>query len=319
MEPVVIGLDVGGTFLKGGLVDRRGRILRRLRRPAEALRGRRRSLENVFSILRELETGPFFGEIKAIGIGAPGLIDLRRGIVSTSPNFPEWRNLPLRRLLAAKFTPPVFLENDANAAALGEKWMGAARGLKDFCLITLGTGVGGGLVLGGEVWHGADGMAGEIGHMTIDPAGPLCLCGNRGCLEMYASANALRRMVLEARSAGRTSRFFHRVDAGPLDGETIHRGARDGDRLCREAFRRMGSALGIGISNLVNLLNVEGVILGGALAAAWRFFIPSVRNEVKSRAFLRPARRARIVCSAVGEDAGLLGSAFLAWHSLGSI
>jgi glucokinase len=162
-------------------------------------------------------------------------------------------------------------------------------------------------------------MAGEIGHMTINPEGPRCGCGNRGCLEVYASANALQRMVLEACAAGRTSKFLRRIKPRDLDGATIHRAAQKGDRISREAFARVGSALGIGISNLINLLNLEKVVLGGGLSAAWRFFIPALRAQVKERAFRAPARRARIVRAAVGGDAGVLGAAYIAWQGLGFI
>lgn len=318
MDRTVIGLDVGGTFIKAGLVDRRGRILARVKEPTEASGGKMQILENILSALQTIEESPLCRRrITAVGLGVPGLINLQQGVISTSPNFPGWKNFPIQKMLARRIERPLFLENDANAAALGEKWMGAARNSRDFCFFTLGTGVGGGLVLGGKVWHGADGMAGEVGHITIDPQGPRCLCGNRGCLEAYASAKALRRMVREARSAGRASRFFRGLTWRQIDGESIHRAAKEGDRISLEAFDRMGSALGIGISNLINLLNLERVILGGGLSAAWRFFIPALRAEVKRRAFRAPAQRVKIVRARVGEDAGVLGAAYLAWQGLG--
>jgi len=311
---------MGGTFIKAALVNRWGHILAKLKRPTEASRGRRQIIDNISSTVRTLEANPLSrGRVSAVGIGVPGIIDFRKGVVSVSPNFPGWKNFPIQKMLSKRIRPPLFLENDANVAALGEKWMGAARDAEDFCFITLGTGVGGGLILGGKIWHGADGMAGEIGHMTIDPNGPRCGCGNRGCLEVYASANALQRMVLEACAAGRTSRFFRNFRPSQINGESVHRAAQKGDRISREAFARVGSALGIGISNLINLLNLEKVVLGGGLSAAWRFFIPALREEVRRRAFPAPARRARIVRAAVGEDAGALGAAFIAWQGLGII
>ena len=222
--------------------------------------------------------------------------------------------MPIRKMLSRRIRKPLYLENDANAAALGEKWMGAAKDVRDFCFITLGTGVGGGLVLDDKIWHGADGMAGEVGHMTIDPNGPPCGCGNRGCLEMYASAKALQRMVRQALSSGRRSRFFSEIRGKEISGDAIHRAARGGDRVSREAFARMGSALGIGIASLINLLNLEKVVFGGGLSAAWKFFSPTLRGEVKSRAFAAPARRVRIVRASAGEDAGVLGAAYIAWQ-----
>lgn len=320
MAPMVIGMDIGGTFIKAALINRRGHILARIKRPTEASLGRIQMIDHIFSAIRTLETNPLSrGRVSAVGIGVAGIIDFRQGVVSVSPNFPGWKNFPIQKMLSQRIGPPIFIENDANAAALGEKWMGAAKDVQDFCFITLGTGVGGGLVLGGEIWHGADGMAGEIGHMTIDPNGPRCGCGSRGCLEVYASANALQRMVLEAGAAGRNSRFFRDIKPSAINGESVHRAAQKGDRISRKAFARVGSALGIGISNLINLLNLEKVVLGGGLSAAWRFFIPALREEVKRRAFQAPARRARIVRAAVGEDAGVLGAAFIAWQGLGRI
>jgi glucokinase len=247
-------------------------------------------------------------------MGIPGVIDFRRGVISTSPNLPGWENIPIRKLLSRRIGMRLYLENDANAAALGEKWMGAEKDVQDFCFITLGTGVGGGLVLDGRIWHGADGMAGEVGHMTIDPDGPRCTCGNRGCLEMYASTKALQRMIHQALSSGKRSRFFGQIRDKEISGDVIHRAAKRGDRVSREAFTRMGSALGIGIASLVNLLNLEKVVFGGGLSAAWKFFSPALREEVEARAFAAPVRRLRIVRATAGEDAGVLGAAYIAWQ-----
>ncbi len=313
---MVIGIDLGGTFIKAAIVDSRGRVLARMKRPTEAAMGKERVVDNVFSIVRALKAVSFsLGGISALGMGIPGVIDFRRGVISTSPNLPGWENIPIRKMLSRRVGMPLYLENDANAAALGEKWMGAAKDVQDFCFITLGTGVGGGLVLDGKIWHGADGMAGEVGHMTIDPDGPRCRCGNRGCLEMYASAKALQRMIRQALSSGKRSRFFGQIRDKEISGDVIHRAAKGGDRVSREAFARMGSALGIGIASLVNLLNLEKVVFGGGLSAAWKFFSPALRGEVKSRAFAAPARRVRIVRAAAGEDAGVLGAAYIAWQS----
>jgi len=313
---VVIGIDLGGTFIKAALVNSRGRVLARMKRPTEAGMGRERVVDNVFSIIRTLKAiSRSLGGISALGMGVPGVIDFRRGVISTSPNLPGWENIPIHKLLSRRIGMPLYLENDANAAALGEKWMGAGKDVQDFCFITLGTGVGGGLVLDGRIWHGPDGTAGEVGHMTIDPDGPRCGCGNRGCLEMYASTKALQRMIRQALSSGKRSRFFGQIRDKEISGDVIHRAAKEGDRVSREAFTRMGVALGIGIASLVNLLNLEKVVLGGGLSAAWKFFSPALREEVEARAFAAPVRRLRIVRATAGEDAGVLGAAYIAWQS----
>ena len=315
MAAVVIGIDLGGTFIKAAIVDARGRILARMKKPTDASTGKEKVADHVLSVIRALRviSAPL-GGFSAVGMGIPGVIDFRRGVVATSPNLPGWENLPVREMLSRRIKAPLYLENDANAAALGEKWMGAARDVRDFCFITLGTGVGGGLVLDGKIWHGADGMAGEVGHMTIDPKGPPCGCGNRGCLEMYASTKALQRMIRQALSSGKKSRFFSGIHGKEISGEAIHQAAKGGDRVSREAFARMGSALGIGVASLINLLNLEKVVFGGGLAAAWKFFSPALRGEVRSRAFAAPARRVRIVRASAGEDAGVLGAAYIAWQ-----
>ncbi len=314
----VIGLDIGGTFIKAGVVDPGGRILARLKKPTEASSGKAKFLDKLSSIVQTFED--IFANrlnIAGVGIGAPGIIDMRNGVIASSPNFPGWNPFPICRMLTGRIHYPFFLENDANAAALGEMWMGSARGARNFCFITLGTGVGGGLVLNGEIWHGMDGMAGEVGHMTVDPAGPLCLCGNYGCLEAFASANALRGKIT-ADLKTRRSAFFRRFGTDGLSGESAHRAARAGDLLAREAFTRMGAALGIGVSNLVNLLNLERIIIGGGLSAAWKFFYPALQKELRKRAFPAIARRVKIVRARAGEDAGLLGGAYLAWKGVNS-
>lgn len=319
MKPkFAIGIDVGGTFIKGALVDRSGRIIFRRKVPTEASSGNHGVLNHVVSLIGQLEkTLKAKGQILGVGLGIAGLVDFRRGIVLVSPNLPGWRNFPVLQTLSKVVNYPLFLENDANAAALGEKWMGAARKAQSFCFLTLGTGVGGGLVMEGRIWHGAKGMAGEIGHMIIDPHGPPCKCGNQGCLETYASVNALRRMVMEAFETGRKTILGADIQNDSLDGKAIFQAAQKEDALALEVFERMGFALGVGMASLVNLLNPEMIVLGGGLSAAWRYFIPALRREFKSRAFLDITRGVKIVRATAGENAGILGAAHLVWQCLG--
>ncbi len=319
MNPkLAIGIDVGGTFIKAGLVNRRGQVIARIREETGVGEGlENQVLPKILSVVHRLEqfTGRR-GEIAGVGLGIAGLIHLRQGRVLTSPNISGWQNFPLRKSLVKRINVPVFLENDANAAALGEKWVGAARNTKTFCFLTLGTGVGGGLVFEGKIWHGADGLAGEVGHMTIHPDGARCNCGNRGCLEAYASLTALRRMVWEAIASGKKTRLSMDSREDSLSGESVYQAAQKGDRLARAVFQRMGSNLGLGIANLINLLNPEMVVLGGGLSAAWKFFIPALRLELKNRAFAASAKEVRIVRATAGEDAGILGAAYIVWQGL---
>ena len=208
---------------------------------------------------------------------------------------------------------PIFIENDANAFSLGEGWLGAARDVKDFCCLTLGTGVGGGIVLNGDIWHGAEGKAGEIGHMVIDVNGPPCQCGSRGCLEVFASGNAVRRMAIEAIRRNENTDLVERCGGAfeAITSKTVYESALDGDPLSREIFQRMGMYLGVGLANLVNLLNVKLMVIGGRVSEAWDFFIDPARGEIEKRALGSMGKGMRIERAKCGDDAGILGAAYL--------
>jgi glucokinase len=200
----------------------------------------------------------------------------------------------------------VVIENDANAAALGEQWLGAGKDVASMILITLGTGVGGGIILDSRIWHGADGMAGEIGHMTLVPDGRPCSCGNYGCLEMYASSRGILRSYEEAcsQSGPRAARA--------LTSEDVYEAARSGDPVAIGVMKGMGRMLGIGLANLINIFNPERIVIGGGVKDAWPLFIDAVREEIFRRAFEVPAKRSGIVSSLLGDDAGVVGAAAVA-------
>jgi glucokinase len=265
----------------------------------------------------------------------PGIIDKRTGMLRESPNLPGWDDYPVRDVIEHKLQTPIFLENDANAAALGEAWLGAAKGMDDMCMITLGTGVGGGIVMRGRVWHGMTGMAGEIGHMTIDPHGPVCGCGNHGCLEAFASATAVVRMAREAIAAGHAEQLRRTAsDDTEFSARSVFNLALQGDEPARQIFRKVGWALGIGMANLINLLNLHMYVIGGGVSAAWDAYAPSMFEEVFKRcmvyaatapdeirgplqgasADLRPlpsGKKTIITRALLGSDAGLYGAARL--------
>jgi len=233
--------------------------------------------------------------------------------VVKSPNFPDWNNLPLKKELERLLHVPIYIENDANAAALGEQWRGAASGIKSMILLTLGTGVGGGIVLNNKIWHGADGMAGEIGHMTLIPDGRQCSCGNVGCLEMYASARGIIQSYQETltSSASPLSDTLKEVTS-----EKIFVAALAGDPLARRVMKEMGRMLSIGIANLINIFNPEMIVIGGGVKDAWQLFIGATHEEVMKRAFQVPASRTQIVPSFLGDDAGMIGAAAVALQKL---
>jgi glucokinase len=247
----------------------------------------------------------------AVSVVVPGTVNVADGVVVKAPNVPALDGFRLAAALEGELNWPVNLENDANAAAIGEYWRGAGQGYRTMICVTLGTGVGGGIILDGKLWRGVDGSAAEIGHIGVDPfAGVPCMCGSRGCLEVYASATAIVRMTREARPRYPSS-ILHNTEA--LTSEKIYQAGMEGDELGIEVFRRMGVYLGIGLASLINVLNPEIVVIGGGLSNGWKLFEKHMHQQVLERAFPIPARRVKIVRAQCGDDAGLLGAARLAF------
>ncbi len=294
-----IGVDVGGTNLRAIRVARGTRIEARVKRPTEAALGWPAVACAIAEAVRKVAGGK---RPAAIGIAVPGAIDDARGIVTESPNIPGGPDFPLARTLRKLFRgsslrgTPLAIENDANAAAWGEFRFGAGRGCNHMVLLTLGTGIGGGIVVSGRLHRGADGTAGEIGHVVVRAEGARCPCGRHGCLEAYCAANAL------VRSAGRIAKT-------PAD---LARLADRGNSRAREAFRRYGQNLGIAIASILNLLNPERIVLAGGISNELDLFGPTLKAEACRRAFALPGRRALILKGTLGDDAGALGAAALA-------
>ncbi len=315
MEELIIAVDLGGTNVRVAAVNLKGRILQRMRFPTEASQGRERVTGNILSKIREVLAGFPREKFEVIGggFGIPGAILLDRGIVTQSPNLPGWEDYDVRSPLRDGLGIPIFIENDANAFTLGEWWLGAARGVRDFCCLTLGTGVGGGIVLNGDIWHGAEGKAGEIGHMVIEVDGPLCQCGSSGCLETFASGSAIRRMAIEAVQGNEKTDLLQRCGGQieAITSSTVYESARDGDGLSREIFQRMGRYLGVGLANLVNLLNVQLMVIGGQVSEAWDLFIEPARRELEKRALGSMGKGVRVEKASCGNDAGILGATYI--------
>jgi glucokinase len=309
MEELFVGIDLGGTNIKAGLVTESGAIVQRQRVPTEAESGPDAVARRLCEAARRCaeESGTDLGQVRGIGVGSPGTHDPENGVVLFSPNLPGWRDVPLRRLVQDEIGLPVVLDNDANVAALAEQWIGAGRGCSSLVLLTLGTGIGSGIVLDGRIWHGADGVAGEVGHMSIDPHGLPCGCGNRGCLEVYASATGMVRRMREAIDTGEPSVLAERRDA--LTARLIHEAAVGGDAAARHAVEETGRYLGVGVSNLLHLLNPQVVAFSGGVAAAGEMLMAPVRKEVAWRTLEASRRNVRICFSEVPEDAGILGAA----------
>lgn len=307
-----IGVDLGGTNLRIAAVDPEGTIRERINLDTEVKEGRLRVVADMCDAVKEIEQRLPDGQLGGIGIGVPGIINLADGTVRQSPNLPGWSDFPVRDDIEQLLGTQVILENDANAAALGESWVGAGRNVESLCMMTLGTGIGGGLILDGRIWHGREGMAGELGHMTIDPNGALCGCGNLGCVEAYASASAISRMAMAAVRVGRSPELARDAEElGELTAEIVYIKAKQGDTVAREVFEMVGRSLGVAIANLINIFNLPLYVVGGGVAHGWDAFAPSLMAEVHKRSLVARSTNPTIVPSALGADAGLVGAAHL--------
>jgi glucokinase len=336
MDNFSIGVDLGGTNLRIAAVDERGRLIEKVTLGTKVSLGRDHVINDMCDAIQRLaEKYRNAAALLGIGIGVPGIIDMQTGLVRESPNLPDWVDYPARAIIEQRLKTRVILENDANAAALGEEWLGAAKDFDDMAMLTLGTGVGGGLVLGGKIWHGMNGMAGEFGHTTVEPEGQQCGCGNRGCLEQYASATAVVRMAkesIEKDGASALARAAH-VDA-EFSAKSIYNLAIQGDEDARRIFRRVGRCLGIVLSAMVNSLNLPIYVIGGGVSGAWEAFSPSIFEELRQRSMVYaatappdplatnqgasahvepgPGHKTIITRALLGSDAGLYGAARLA-------
>jgi len=293
-----IGVDLGGTNLRAAAVDSDGKTLKRISVPTAA--DRDGILDSIVSTVQELLSRVGGAGLCGIGIGVPGFIHIDTGVVVGAANLPGLDGFPVRDAIEDRLGTTIILENDANAAALGEKWIGAGKDVQDLILVTLGTGIGGGVIVDGKVLHGAMGMAGEVGHMTVYPDGNPCGCGNRGCLEKHASATAIVGM---ARIAG--------LGEPELTSEEVYRLAVTGNERAKSVFEAMGRALGIGIATLVNIFNFPLYLLSGGPLPAWDLFAPFMFEEVRRRSFTFSRTPTRIERALLGSDAGLFGAAYL--------
>lgn len=312
---VSIGVDLGGTHLRVGVVDKDGRILKKVEGSTSVQDGKDKVIERLIEIIRTFleEAKSESLDIIAIGLGAPGIINIKKGIMAVAPNLPDWVDVPLRDIIGENTGIPVVLDNDANAWAFGEKWIGAGRDFQDFILITLGTGMGGGIIHKGDIFHGADGMAGEIGHMTVNPDGPVCGCGNNGCLQVYASAKGIVERTIGAIEAGAETKLRELTEGNfyRISSDMVYEAAKEGDSFARDIMREMGRYLGIGMANLINIFNPEAIIIGGGVSEAWDLFIEPAKKEIQRRAFIIPAERTAIIQSSLSEG-GLIGAAGIA-------
>jgi glucokinase len=320
MAYFAIGVDLGGTNLRIAAVSESGEIVDVISTATDVKRGRDVVISEMTEAIQTLAGRLKAQTLTGVGIGVPGIIDMATGMLRKSPNLPGWEDYPVREEIERRLGSRVILENDANAAALGELWMGAGKGAQDLCMFTLGTGVGGGIVLNGQIWHGMTGMAGELGHTPADPNGRPCGCGSRGCVEQYASATAVKRMAMEAVESGKAPELAAALKRdSELSSKIVFELARAGDRPAQKIFDVVGESLGISIAAAINTLNLPIYVVGGGVSAAWDAFSPKMFETVKQRSFIYLAtgpesgrRNPTVIRRAqLGSDAGILGAARL--------
>jgi glucokinase len=316
----VVGIDLGGTKIASALVDESGQILAHDRRETRAADGQDavvgRIQESARAVIEAGELEP--SSIDGIGIGAPGPIDMAAGLVVAPPNLPGWDRVPLKKKLESELAITTYLENDANAAALGEHRFGAGRGVDHMVYVVVGTGVGGGLILDGHLYHGASGMAGEIGHMTIDPEGPICPCGRRGCLEALVSGPSIAREARNRIAQGVPTLISELAEGeeSRITAKLVAQAAERGDETAEQVLAQSMHYLGLGMANLVHMLNPELIVIGGGVANLGERMFGPVRRLIEELAFPEAAEAVRVAPAELGENAGVLGAAAVAMAQL---
>jgi glucokinase len=300
MPEYTIGLDLGGTNLRAAAIDKSGTMIEKVAGHTNYTEGREAIVDEMVASIRQIRDHLGRENLAGIGVVMPGFIRLEDGVIANSNNLASLEGFPIRDRMEESLETTVILENDANAAALGEKWMGAGRDVDDLVLLTLGTGIGGGIIAGGKILHGYLGMAGELGHITVVPNGNPCGCGNRGCVEKHASAQAISVM---ARLSG----------LGDITSEECFHLAVGGNEKAQAVFAAMGQALGIALAMLVNTFNYPLYLLSGGVLAAWDQFAPPMMEELRRRSFTFRGSNTRVEKAMLGNEAGLYGAAYLPW------
>jgi glucokinase len=309
VDDLILGVDLGGSKILTAVVKPRGEMLSSNESTTRATEG------------RDIEANCTISEISAVGIGAPGISNPEAGILFTSPNLPGWRNVLLRDIIQNKLDKQTFLINDANAAALGELYFGAAQGAHNFIYITLSTGIGGGIVINDKIYTGAIGIAGEVGHMTIDDNGPLCNCGNKGCWEALASGTALAREAKRRLKERSRTAILKYVGGDPekVTAQIIHSAAEQGDKLAKDLIARTGYYVGVGLANLINIFNPELIVIGGGLSNIGDMLLKPAFKEAAERSYKEAFQAVRFASAGLARNSGVLGAAAYALQEMKKI
>ncbi len=310
---LTLGIDLGGTGIKLGLVEPSGKLTHHHMVSTPSKNDPRHTVELIIFEAQQLLKKTKGKKIKGIGIGAAGDIDPQRGVVRISPNL-NWKNVPLKALISKHLHYPIRVDNDANVASWAAFVVEAKRKVKNLICVTVGTGVGGGIVLNGELYHGATGSAGEIGHMTLYPEGVLCNCGNRGCLERYVGARAMAEEARRAIETGVSTSITDLVrgDLSQISPYVLQQAARKGDKLSQQLWDQAGQHLGIGLASLVNVLNPEWIILAGGLSRAGDLLLSPLKQTLHKRSFPTPGSAVKLVVSKLDQHLGVVGAGLIA-------
>ncbi len=317
----LIGVDIGGTNIKLALCDKKGHLKGKRTFSTTSFKGKKALIDGIVRQIEELVSGAGLKkrDIIGVGIGAPGAVDIRTGTVHYLVNIPDWREVHLGSILKKRLGIPVFVDNDVNVMALGEVYFGAGKGAVNMLCITLGTGVGGGLILDGKLYRGSSYAAGEFGHVPINMDGPKCKCGSWACVEAYAGNSYIVKDVIRRIRAGQKTLITKLVagDLHKITPEIISEADRKGDKFAKKVWIDVGEKIGVGLAGVVNLLNVEKIVIGGGVAEAGKILFDSIKKTIVERAMKLPAKTVKVVKAKLGYDAGLIGAATLVLYELG--
>ena len=313
MAKYIIGIDLGGTFIKAGSVSKDGELQSEISLPSQGDIGPQAVVSQIAKAVEAVRKIHVSDKLLGVGIGSPGLVDLDGGTVKYPPNLANWKVFRLGEEVSKAVGARVEVENDANAAAVGEMKFGAGKGLRDFIMITLGTGVGGGFIVDGKVFRGETGGAGEIGHTTVNMDGPLCGCGNRGCVEAYVGQRHLSRRVAEQLKSHPES-LINRLIAGDpdkLEPKIIGQAAGEGDKFALEVWKETGTYIGTAVATAFNMFDIGTLIIGGGVAEAGKPLFDSIEATIKERALAPLKQRAKVMKAQLANSAGIIGAAAL--------
>lgn len=312
-NPYLAGIDMGATDTKIALLNQAGQILTKTKIPTEPRDNPGKCWANIIQTVRELckKQGVELADVAAIGVGCPGPLNSQKGIIIEAPNLPGWKNIEVKKIIEKDLNITTVVNNDANAAAYGEFWLGGGRSVDTMIMFTLGTGVGGGIIIDGKLYKGIDDTAGELGHIIVQPNGKPCGCGASGCLETLASVTAVRQAAIDSVAQGIKSELS-KLDEAKIDGKAIYDCAKRGDTLSLSLLGNVGYWLGLASASLVNVLNPEMILISGGMSNASDIILPRMREVIDKTAFRTPAGRVKVAVAELGEDAGMIGAAGLA-------